>query len=264
MRFSSLGSGSRGNALVVESLKARVLIDCGLGIKHLSSSLEKIDLTPEHLDAIFITHEHSDHIKGLKSLIKKHTIPIFMTYGTYASSNIIFEEEVNFLKDSEKVSFQDMTVEPVVVPHDSKDPCQFIIYFDSCKSDNLHEKNNLKKLGILTDLGSFSKRVTEAYKNCDALILECNHDEKMLSSGSYPLSLKNRVSSDWGHLSNRQSSEFIDMCDKEKLQWLVLAHLSKQNNTEDLALNSIKKFFPFNDRILIADQDTGFDWLSII
>ena len=258
MRFTSLGSGSRGNAIVVESSKKRVLIDCGLSFKDLSQRLEKINLIPEQLDAVFITHEHSDHIKGLKSLIKNRVIPVFMTYGTYISSQIFLRKKVNFINDSDKIFFGDIVVEPVFVPHDAREPCQFLIYFNSS------EDVCSKKLGILTDLGSFSKRVSEAYKNCDALIIECNHDEKMLSTGSYPKSLKNRVSSDWGHLSNRQSSEFVDICDKEKLQWLVLAHLSKKNNTEALALNEIKKTFPNNDKILVADQDKGFDWLSVV
>ena len=119
------------------------------------------------------------------------------------------------------------------------------------------------KLGVLTDLGSYTPHVIEAFSGCDALVLESNHDEQMLADGPYPPSLKRRVLGDWGHLSNRQAMQLLAQCDRDRLQWLVVAHISQQNNTPQLALDAFADVWPSPERIVLAEQDTGFDWLTI-
>lgn len=251
MRFASLGSGSRGNALVVESASTRILIDCGITLRNLTAGLARLDLTIEDLDAVFITHEHSDHIKGVKALARKQTLAIYMTYGTAVNSGCDEIPHVQLLDNFSAVNVGELSVQPVAVPHDAREPCQYVISAQQ------------KRLGVLTDLGSYTPHVIDAYSDCDAMVLECNHDVGMLEAGPYPYGLKQRVLSDWGHLSNYQARDLLANLNHDKMQWLVVAHISQQNNTEQLALGALQDVFPHHERMLVADQDAGFDWLHI-
>ncbi len=255
MKFSAVGSGSKGNALVVCNSENKILIDCGLRYKHLQTALSELEMSAEMLDAVFITHEHSDHIAGLQGLVKKHPVEIYMTRGTALAANCGDLPNLNLICDQQTVSLGSLSIKATLVPHDAREPCQFTV------TD--HKTDKLKTLGILTDLGSSSEHVIEAYKNCDALVLECNHDEKMLREGPYPPSLKQRVLGNWGHLSNRQASELLGKIEPQNLQWLVLAHLSQKNNTPDLALEEITKKFPDQSRLKIAEQDQVMQWLAV-
>lgn len=253
MRFASLGSGSRGNALVVEYDGKCMMIDCGLPIKTLQASMQRLALSTDAIDAVFITHEHSDHIKGLRSFLRRRSVPVYMTRGTAEMSDNLSLSELKIITDLQQIRIGDMCVKPVIVPHDAREPCQYVVSSDTPR----------RLLGVITDLGCCSEHVVEHFSNCDAYVLECNHDIDMLRDGRYPPSVKRRVLSDWGHLSNCQARDMLARFGCDKLQWLVLAHLSQQNNDKRLALGEISTVFPERDRILVADQDNGFDWLNI-
>lgn len=267
MRFASLGSGSRGNALVVESAGTRILVDCGISLRSLTQGLERLELTVSDLHAVFITHEHGDHIKGVKALARKQPLPIYMTHGTAVKSGCDELENIALLDNFTEVKIGDLSVQPVAVPHDAREPCQFVISSQSAVADQdsgiRDSGQRVKRLGVLTDLGSYTPHVIDAYSDCDAMVLECNHDVGMLEAGPYPYGLKRRVLGDWGHLSNHQARDLLANFNHEKIQWLVVAHISQQNNTENLALGALHDVFPYHERILVADQDTGFDWLKI-
>ena len=257
MRFSSLGSGSRGNALIVESNQTRILIDCGVTLRALSEGLARLDLSTESIDAVFITHEHGDHIKGLKSLARQYSMPLYMTHGTAIKSGLDHLPQMNILNHFTPVVVGDLLVQPVTVPHDAREPCQFVI------SNQPASGQQAKKLGVLTDLGSYTPHIIESYQDCDAMILECNYDESMLQNGPYPISLKQRVKGNWGHLSNGQAADLLSKLQHQNIQWLVVAHISQKNNQAALACEAIKAIFPHHDRMRVADQDNGFDWLEI-
>lgn len=260
MKFASLGSGSRGNALIVSSAESNILIDCGLSLKALTESLSRIGMELSDLHAVFITHEHSDHIKGLRSFAKRSTAPIFMTYGTAYAADWLAFENINLVSDQKNVKFGPFEVMPVVVPHDAREPCQYVVSVENHSNSLAPTK---KQLGVLTDLGSSSPHVVDAYAQCDALVLECNHDVSMLENGPYPPSLKSRVLGDWGHLSNVQARNILAEVQSENLQWLVLAHISQQNNSENLAIEAVGEVFLKPERTVVANQEYGFDWLSI-
>ena len=264
MRFASLGSGSRGNALVVESSGTRVLIDCGITLRNLTEGLSRLALSLDDLHAAFITHEHGDHIKGVKALSRKQSLPIYMTHGTAVKSGCDQLPGIALLDNFSAVDIGGLSVQPVAVPHDAREPCQFVVTAKGGSLDSSASEAREKRLGVLTDLGSYTPHVIDAYSDCDAMVLECNHDIGMLEAGPYPYGLKQRVLGDWGHLSNCQARDLLSNFDHEKMQWLVVAHISQQNNTEQLALGALHDVFPYRERILVADQDTGFDWLQIV
>ena len=257
MRFSSLGSGSRGNALIVESNGTRILIDCGVTLRTLHAGLARLDLSPESIDAVFITHEHGDHIKGLKSLARQFSMPLYMTHGTAIKSGLDHLPQMNILNQFTPVAIGNLLVQPVTVPHDAREPCQFVISAQAATGQSI------KKLGVLTDLGSYTPHIIESYQNCDAMILECNYDEAMLENGPYPMSLKQRVKGNWGHLSNGQAASLLSKLQHQNIQWLVVAHISQKNNAAKIACETIKAVFPHQERMRVADQDNGFDWLEI-
>ena len=260
--FSSLGSGSKGNGTVVRTLVSDkdsdvnvnstiVLIDCGFTIKETERRLARLDLTPSHLDAIIVTHEHGDHIKGVGPLARKYNLPVYITAGTFRSKKIGVLDDVRLIHRYEPFDINAFHITPVAVPHDASEPAQFIIECDN------------KRLGILTDLGNISPHVEMHYQSCDALILEANHDPAMLASSAYPFSLKQRVGGAWGHLSNQQAARFLESVDRKKLEHLVVAHISRQNNSVELAQQAFNDVLASIKNVVYACQDDGFDWISL-
>ncbi|MGS2718511.1 MBL fold metallo-hydrolase [Eionea flava] len=256
--FSSLGSGSKGNGTVVRSINdgdsstsTTVLIDCGFTLKETERRLARIGLKPEQLDAVLVTHEHGDHIKGVGPLARKYKLPVYMTAGTQRSKKAGELSTVSIIHHYEAFEVNQFKITPVAVPHDASEPAQYII-----------ECGN-KRLGILTDLGNVSPHVEMHYQSCDALILEANHDPAMLASGAYPLSLKQRVGGAWGHLSNQQAARFLASVDRQKLEHLVVAHISQQNNSVDLVQQVFGDLPAPINNVVYACQDEGFDWLSL-
>lgn len=253
MKFASLGSGSSGNATLVSDDRTLILIDCGFTIKETVKRLERLGRKPEHLDAIIVTHEHSDHVKGVAPLARKYKIPVYMTEGTFASRDYGQLPELNLICHYEPFAVGAIRVKPVAVPHDAREPAQFVF-----SNDNV-------RLGVLTDLGSVTSHVLEAYQQCHGLLVEANHDVRMLSEGPYPFSLKRRVASAWGHLNNVQTVNLLNELDLSLVEHLVIGHISRTNNTVDCVRREMTAVAGIDGSMTVhyACQDDGFDWLRI-
>ncbi|HEY7883596.1 MAG TPA: MBL fold metallo-hydrolase [Cellvibrionaceae bacterium] len=251
MRLASLGSGSRGNSTLIEWSGGSLLLDCGFSMKETIARLARFDKTPGDLTAILVTHEHGDHIKGVPALARRFDIPVYMTPGTYHSRELGCIPELHLIHSRTSFTLNGLTVEPVAVPHDAREPVQFIFATEQLR------------LGVLTDLGSISPYVEERYQNCDALVLEANHDPLMLAGGPYPASLKARVGGQWGHLSNQQAAGFLSRLDTLRLRHLVIAHISQQNNSRERAEEVLGPVTGAIANVIYACQEQGFDWLSL-
>lgn len=251
LRFASLGSGSRGNSTLVEWDSGTLLIDCGFSVRETNQRLERLGKCAEDLTAILVTHEHSDHIKGVAPLARRYGLPVYMTPGTYGSRDIGELPDLRLIEGYAPFAMGQLRITPVAVPHDAREPAQFII-----------ERSGIR-LGILTDLGSITAHVEEHYQDLDAMVLEANHDPFMLASGSYPPTLKQRVGGLWGHLSNQQAAGFLQRLDCSRLQHLVVAHISQQNNSLELAQAALAPVTAGVKQVTFACQNQGFDWLSV-
>ena len=253
IRFASLGSGSSGNATIVERDNTRVMMDCGFSLGETKARLERLGLAPSQLTAIVVTHEHDDHLGGVARFAKRYAIPVYLTRGTAQWLPEDFPLSLVRIIDSHTVfAIGDLQVEPFPVPHDAREPVQYVF------------GDGAARVGVVTDLGCTTAHVEEKLSACDAIVLECNHDLDMLMTGSYPVSLKHRVSGRFGHLSNRDSGALLANLDCSKLKHIVAAHLSKQNNTPALAIAALAHALGCEDTwVGIAQQDTGFDWREI-
>jgi len=252
MRFASLGSGSRGNSTLVEWAAGTLLIDCGFSVKETELRLDRLGKRAQDIKAILVTHEHSDHIKGVAALARRYRLPVYMTPGTYYSRDLGELPDLRLINAYAPFDIDGLLVRPVAVPHDAREPSQFIFELSG------------RRLGILTDLGSITPHVEASYQACDAMVLEANHDPIMLASGSYPPSLKQRVGGQWGHLSNQQAAGFLARLDTGKLQHLVVAHISQQNNTLALAQSVLAPVTAQVKQVTYACQNQGFDWLAVV
>lgn len=252
IEFCSLGSGSRGNALLVRTANSCVLVDCGFGPREFARRLQRQGMHPGDIDAILVTHEHSDHIQGVAALARRHGITILATAGTARAAG--FDGlRVEVLVAERRDTVGDLGVLPITVPHDAREPCQFIL------------NHRGRTLGVLTDLGGLTPLVRASYARCDALLLESNHDSEMLANGSYPRMLKQRVGGSYGHLSNAQASAFLAGVERGALQHVVAAHLSEQNNTRSCVRTTLEEALAGTDACLtLADQESGCQWLSIV
>ena len=259
MQFASLGSGSKGNGLLVRSREGSrtttVLIDCGFGPKEALQRLQALDAAPNEIDAILVTHEHGDHFKGVYSLAGAHGIPVYLTRGTQRGTRMPVTRPVHleFVAADHGFTIGDLSIMPVPVPHDAREPVQFVLDDGRCK------------LGVLTDLGHGSAHVIKSYSGLDALILECNHDPDLLARNErYPPSLKRRVGGPFGHLSNGAAAQILADIDCSRLKMLVAAHLSADNNRPELAIQALVGVQALGaEDIWIADQEKGLRWSPV-
>ena len=253
LKFASLGSGSQGNGLVVVSDEAKILLDCGFSIKETERRLERLHIDPVTIDSILVTHEHGDHVGGVAGFSHKYSIPVYCTQGTLlASPSLEGQLSVELIQGYAAFRIKDLIVEPYPVPHDAREPSQFAIL---C-GDN--------KLGVLTDCGSVTPHMIGQLKGCSALFIEFNHDKDMLSRSRYPQALKQRIAGGFGHINNTQAIDLLECIKGPNLQYVVAAHLSKENNDPDLVRAMIALSLGWNEeRVDIATQDLGVDWRAL-
>lgn len=224
MKVCQLASGSKGNSLFVETGESAVLIDAGLSAREIERRLASLGKSPADLDALFISHEHTDHIRGIRVLSCKHRIPVFVSYPTYRDARAVLQEvPVTEFESGYSFAFRDLLVDPFPITHDASDPVGFTI------------ESREGKVGVATDLGTATRLVAEKLKNCRVLVLESNHDEEMLLNGPYPWHLKQRIKSRHGHLSNVDAAALLAEVLHPGLEGLFLAHLSEVNNDPRLA-----------------------------
>lgn len=253
MRFALLGSGSEGNALVVQSGNSTVLLDCGFSLSEAVARLTRFDLAPETLSGIVVTHEHSDHISGVAKLSRKYSIPVWLTHGTLRAQSVAFSG-LQFNEINTHIAFAvgDVQVQPYPVPHDAAEPVQFVF----C--------DGARRLGVLTDAGHVTPHIEAMLSGCDALVLECNHDAAMLAGGAYPYHLKQRVGGRFGHLNNEDAAALLRRLDNSRLQHIVAVHLSQKNNQKELAVRALSGALGCQEGwIAVASQEQGLEWREI-
>jgi len=255
MRFASLGSGSEGNALVVQVGQTCVLMDCGFSLVDTVARLARLGMAADNLSGIVVTHEHGDHISGVARLARKHSIPVWLTHGTRQMQRKALDglSTLTEIAPHHSFSIGDLQIQPYAVPHDAAEPVQYVF------------SDGAKRLGVLTDTGCATPHIEAMLNGCDALVLECNHDATLLANGDYPYSLKQRVGGRFGHLNNADAAALLARLDNHRLQHIVAAHLSRQNNTPELAIAALSVALDCDAGwIAVATQQEGLDWREIV
>jgi phosphoribosyl 1,2-cyclic phosphodiesterase len=251
VRVASLGSGSRGNATLVAQGPCLVMVDCGFSPAQARQRAARLGVDLNDLDAILVTHEHSDHASGVAALSRRLRVPVYASYGSFASGRLDGCYEQRPFNADSRLRIGSLDVHAVPVPHDAREPVQFVFEGDG-------------RCGLLTDLGSVTPHVIAAYRGCDALLLEFNHDRRMLEDGPYPPALKRRVGGPWGHLSNTQAIELLEALATERPRRVYVAHVSDKNNhpqrIEALVAERLPDLLPC---LHWACQEQGFSWYEV-
>ncbi len=257
IRFTSLGSGSEGNALLIEAGSTRLLIDCGLPVRQAIARIEARGVDPMGLDAILVTHEHGDHIGGVMALARKTGATVCLTRGTHAAVHVRSTDACNgvtlrIIDSHAPFELGSVEVQPFPVPHDAREPVQYVVMHGALR------------LGILTDLGMLTPHVERSLQDCDGLVLEFNHDPDLLAASSYPDSLKQRIAGRYGHLCNRDAAGLLGRLNLDRLQHVVAAHLSQSNNTVEHVYAAVREVLTdIPSSFYVASQEDGFDWLAL-
>ncbi|AOY91065.1 MBL fold metallo-hydrolase [Cupriavidus sp. USMAA2-4] len=259
MRFGFLGSGSEGNSLLIESCAGatatRVLLDCGFGLRETARRLERLGVQPDQLDAVLVTHEHGDHVGSAYAFAARHGLPVYTSHGTWLATSHLrgaAHADVRVCGADHPFAVGDLEILPYTVPHDAREPLQFVL------------GDGDARLGVLTDAGMLTPYVTARLSGVHALVLECNHDRELLRNSAYPPSLKRRIGGDFGHLANEVAAEILACVVHDGLERVVAAHLSKQNNTRELATSALAGVLgEGRAEILVADQEAGLDWQPV-
>ena len=238
---------------MVESGSTRLLVDAGFGPREMSRRLEPLGLAADDIDAVLVTHEHSDHVGGVFACARKHDWTVLLTHGTLAACrSLVGTVRMTVIDSHEELSVGDIAVHPFPVPHDAREPVQFVL------------GDGAKRLGVLTDAGHVTSHMVAMLAVCDSLVLECNHDARLLAQGSYPQALKARIASDWGHLENSAAASLLSRLECSKLRHVIAAHLSDENNRPELARAALSTALGCEPAwIGIATQDEGFDWRDL-
>ncbi len=257
MRFASIGSGSSGNALVVECGRTRLLLDCGFSVRETEARLARLGVEPATLCAIVVTHEHEDHAGGVFAFARRHGIAVCITSGTLAAlresdPEVAGSVPLRVIAAEEWLELEELRVLPFTVPHDAREPVQFVF------------SDGARRLAVLTDAGCSTPHIESVLSGCDALVLETNHDLELLMKGEYPYSLKSRIAGRFGHLHNAASAAILAAIDASRLQHLIAAHLSQKNNAPELARNALAGALGCApDWIEVASQAEGFAWRDL-
>lgn len=253
IRFASLGSGSAGNALLVESDATCLMVDCGFGQRETLRRLARLGRCPEDLTGILVTHEHGDHVGGVFPFARRHGIPVWLSHGTFAAcESVAGGVDVRIVDSHRRFHVDALEIQPYPVPHDAREPIQFVF------------SDGSRRLGLLTDAGEITQHIRDVLSGVDALVLECNHDADLLAASNYPVSLQRRIAGRLGHLENSVAADLLRGIDCSRLQHLVAAHLSESNNRPDLARQVLARALDYADgQIGTACQTEGFAWRKI-
>ncbi|WP_428609894.1 MBL fold metallo-hydrolase [Sedimenticola sp.] len=253
MRFASLGSGSQGNATLIESGSTRLLLDCGFAAREAERRLARLGVSPDSLSAILVTHEHQDHIKGVGPLARRYALPVWISHGTFRQNRCGELPDAQLIH-SHQPPFQigSITIQPYPVPHDSREPVQYVF------------SNDDVRLGILTDAGCITPHIQQVLSGCHALLLEFNHDPQMLAEGPYPPALQRRVGGRLGHLNNDQAASLLAELEHTQLKHLVVAHVSEKNNHPEKVRESILSRLPqLASRLTLTCQSEVSPWFEV-
>ncbi|MEI3163210.1 MAG: MBL fold metallo-hydrolase [Lachnospirales bacterium] len=234
LKFATIASSSSGNCVYIGTEYTNILIDAGLSGKKIEEALKDLELTGQDIDAVFVTHEHIDHVDGVGVLARRYNIPIYATEGTWA--NMPSKVKAETIRDDfkrnvyadENMVFNDLLIRPFDIPHDAAQPVGYSVMTDN------------DKITVATDIGHISDTIKENVKGSSILLLESNHDLDMLKNGSYAYNLKQRILSDYGHLSNDNAGKFLSDYADSRLKYVFLGHLSKENNTPRVAFDTVK------------------------
>ncbi|MBX2838065.1 MAG: MBL fold metallo-hydrolase [Gammaproteobacteria bacterium] len=252
LKIASIGSGSSGNATVVQSGRTTLLLDCGFTAKETVARMANLGLTPSELDGILISHEHGDHVRGAGPLSRKFGLPVWLTHGTYQRLRDKRFAHTHVFHAHERFSIGDVELDPFPTPHDAAESCQFVF------------ESQGVRFACVTDLGVCTPHVFEKIRHVNGLIIECNYDTEMLRNGPYPPSLQARIQSEFGHLGNDQAAVVIKKLDRPELQHILLGHLSEQNNSDAKALVSIQNAIGFSkDRVTVLQQHCASAWFQL-
>ena len=255
IRFASLGSGSKGNALLVESGRTRVLVDCGFGPREMVARMERLGVDPESVTAMLITHEHADHVGGADRCAARFGWTVHASHGTAVAAGQLANVAVRRFDSHASFVIDDIEIHPYPVPHDAREPTQFVF------------SDGAMRLGVLTDAGAITPHIVTMLMGCAGLVIECNHDNDMLARGRYPPPLKRRIAGGFGHLENGAAADLLRTIHERnagRLRHVVAAHLSEENNTPTLARKALADALGCTaDWIGVAGQSEGFGWLEL-
>jgi phosphoribosyl 1,2-cyclic phosphodiesterase len=252
LRFTYLASGSRGNVCLIQSGTTLVMIDCGLAVRQVRHRMAERELDLDDLDAILVTHEHGDHLRGVGRVARASGAKVWMTPGTYQGWKDSRVPDLELFDPRQAFEIGALTIRPTPVPHDAREPCQYVV------EDADH------RLGVLTDLGCATPEVIAHYSGLDAWALEANHDTEMLATGPYPKPLRDRVGGDKGHLSNAQAASLLAAVDRSRLQQLIAVHISEKNNRPELATAALTAVTGSSETVVrAATQANGTPWINL-
>jgi len=248
LELCAIASGSSGNCICVGDDNTHVLIDAGISGKRIENGLHEFDLKANEMQGILVTHEHIDHIAGIGVMARRYGIPIFSTQGTIdaikcsKSVGKIDESLFQVITPGKRFSIGDLTFKPISISHDAADPVAYKV------------SNENKTVAVITDLGNYNQAIVDELQGLDALLLEANHDIKMLQMGPYPYPLKQRILGDRGHLSNERSGQLLSDLLHDHFGTVMLGHLSKENNYEELAYEAVRLEVTMGDTPYKADD----------